>query len=73
MRRRQRETLRSTWHTDLKYFNKLFSYYKNFIKKTTHMVMVNLIPEKWRIIINAICTLITTIVGALTITSCILR
>lgn len=37
------------------------------------MVMVNLIPEKWRIIINAICTLITTIVGALTITSCILR
>lgn len=37
------------------------------------MVMVNLIPEKWRIIINAICTLITTIVGALTITSCILH
>lgn len=37
------------------------------------MVMVNLIPEKWRIIINAICTLITSIVGALTITSCILR
>ena len=37
------------------------------------MVMVNLIPEKWRIIINAICTLITSIVGALTMTSCILR
>ncbi len=26
--------------------------------------------ENWRVIINAICTLITSIVGALTVTSC---
>jgi len=27
--------------------------------------------ENWRVIINAICTLITTIVGALSVTSCV--
>ncbi|MBO5427000.1 MAG: smalltalk protein [Prevotella sp.] len=26
--------------------------------------------ENWRVIINAICTLITTIIGAFTVTSC---
>ena len=36
------------------------------------MVMVNLIPEKWRIIINAICTIITTLIGATTLTSCVM-
>ena len=29
--------------------------------------------ENWRVIINAICTLITTIVGSLTVTSCIMQ
>ena len=26
--------------------------------------------EHWRVIINAICTIITTVIGALTMTSC---
>ena len=29
--------------------------------------------DQWRVIINAVCTLLTTIIGALTMTSCIYR
>ena len=29
--------------------------------------------DQWRVIINAVCTLLTTIIGALTMTSCICR
>ena len=27
--------------------------------------------DHWRVIINAICTIITTVIGALTMTSCV--
>lgn len=34
--------------------------------------MSKISADKWRVIINAICTLITTIIGTLTMASCVM-